>query len=298
MEPKQNYLVVGIFVVTLIAATLGFVVWLANVDDRRYDIYQTFIAESVNGLSEGAAVKYRGVNVGQVTLIEISRSNPSKIHILMSIDEETPITVGTVAVVQLQGITGISYIELRGTNANGQQIAAVGNNKYPIIPSQRSEFRQIVDSVPAMLEKFTDLANRMGNFASDENQQRFANIMINLEAFSNGVGGKDEEGRSLITELQKATTEMGQAAASIKDIADSSRQDAKQILKSTSETMAKISKLTDDTGTLTQKSYNDLNQLLLEIKKTARDLQGLSRDIKENPSKIIIPAQQGGVAVQ
>lgn len=298
MEPKQNYLMVGVFVFTAMLGIIAFVLWMAGAHKGgQYTTYQTFTSESVNGLSMGAAVRYRGVDVGKVTVIEISKRNPSKIHILMDIEEDTPITVGTVAVIQLQGITGVSYIEIKGSVANGQPIEPIGKNKYPIIPSARSEFRQIVDTVPAMLEKFTELANKLGGFASDENQQRFANILINLDAFSTGVGGKDAEGQSLITELQKAVKEMAETAAGIKEITNASREDTQRILKNTAATMEKLSKLTDDTGQLTQKSYNDLHQLSLEIKKTARDLQGLSRDIKENPSKIVIPAQPGGVTV-
>lgn len=298
MEPKQNYLMVGVFVLTAFIGILIFVIWMAGAHKGGdYETYQTFTSESVNGLGVGAAVRYRGVDVGKVTVIEISKRNPSKIHILMDIEEDTPITKGTVAVIQLQGITGVSYIEIKGSIANGQKIEPIGKNKYPIIPSARSEFRQIVDTVPAMLEKFTELANKLGGFASDENQQKFASILINLEAFSTGVGGQNEEGKTLVMELQNAIKEMGETAAGIKEITNASRADTQRILKNTAVTMEKLSKLTDDTGKLTQKSYNDIHQLSLEIKKTAREMQGLSRDIKENPSKIVIPAQPGGVTV-
>ena len=292
MEPKQNYFMVGVFVLGAMIGIVVFVIWLAGAKQRGdYDVYQTFTTESVNGLSVGAAVKYRGVDVGQVTIIEISKRNPSKIHILMKIEEDTPITKGTVAVIQLQGITGVSYIEIKGAVAGAQKIEPTGKNKYPIIPSARSEFRQIVDTVPAMLEKFTELANKLGGFASDENQQKFATILTNLEAFSTGVGGQNEEGKTLVTELQNAIKEMAETAAGIKEITNGSRKDMQRILDNTA-------KLTEDAGDLTKKSYNDIHQLSLEIKKTARDLQGLSRDLKENPSKIVIPAQSGGVSVQ
>lgn len=299
MEPKQNYLMVGIFVVASFIGILAFVIWLAGASQRgNYDTYQTFTSESVNGLGIGAAVKYRGVEVGKVTVIEISKRNPSKIHIMMDIEEETPITEGTVAVIQLQGITGVSYIEIKGSIADGKKLEPIGKNKYPIIPSMRSEFRQIVDTVPAMLEKFTQLANSLGQFASPENQQKFASILTNLEAFSTGVGGQNAEGKTLVVELQNAIKEMAETAAGIKEITNASRGDTQRILKNTALTMEKISKLTDSTGEITQKSYNDLHQLSLEIKKTARDLQTLSRGLKENPSQIVIPGQPGGVPVR
>ncbi|MDB5478693.1 MAG: transport system substrate-binding protein [Alphaproteobacteria bacterium] len=296
MEPKQNYLRVGVFVVSLVVAILGFVIWMAgSSNDEDLKTYQTFVSESVNGLTVGSAVKYRGVDVGQVTVIEISHRSPSKIHIVMQVLDNTPITKGTVAILQMQGITGIAYIELRGTVAGGEPIQTIGKNRLPIIPSAPSEFRQIVDTIPDMLEKFTEVANKLGKFASKENSERFSNILLNLEKFSTAVGGEDGNGNSLIKELQKAVAEMGPAAAGIKDIANNSREDTQRILKNTALTMDKIGRLTDDTGQLTQKSYNDLHELQIEIKKTTREIQSLSRNIKENPSQIIIPTQQGGV---
>lgn len=295
MEPKQHYLAVGAFVIAAIVGVLAFVVWLANISERgSYDTYQTFVSESVNGLSVGSAVKYRGVDVGKVTKIDIPEKNPNKVRIVMDIDDETPITVGTVAVIQMQGITGVAYIELRGAVAGGEKIPLVGNNKIPIIPSAPSEFRQIVDTVPDMLQKFTELANKLQGFASDENQEKFANILANLESFSQDVG-PDENGTTMIQQLRDTAAQVKQSAATIGDIAEHSRKDTERLLRQSAETVDKIGQLTETTGELTAKGYHDLHQLLLELKKTARELQDLSRNLKENPSRIIFPERRGGV---
>jgi phospholipid/cholesterol/gamma-HCH transport system substrate-binding protein len=292
MEPKQNYLHVGIFVVTIIVAMICFVIWLAGFDQRDYTTYHTYVSDSVNGLGRGSAVKYRGVDVGKVTIIRISKSDPSKIHIIMDIDTDTPITEGTVAILQLQGITGISYIELKNVQPGKPRLDKNSDSDAMLlIPSAQSEFRQIVDTVPAMLQKFTELANQFKGFASPENQQKFSEILVNLQNFSQGVGATDANGKTLAQELHEAVT-------SINDIATNSREDTKKILKTTAATLEKIGKLTDNTGKVTQQSAADLQQLLVEVKKTARDLQALSGELKDNPSKIVIPNQPGGVTVK
>ena len=54
MEPKVNYLLVGLFVVVLGAASLAVVLWLSKGDYRGvYDRYYTYMRESVSGLSVG-----------------------------------------------------------------------------------------------------------------------------------------------------------------------------------------------------------------------------------------------------
>ncbi|HEY1095906.1 MAG TPA: MlaD family protein [Alphaproteobacteria bacterium] len=299
MEPKQNYLIVGIFVVMLAIGLTGFVVWLSDANQNNaYKTYQTFVRESVNGLTVGSAVKYRGVIVGKVSKIAISKVDPAKIHIIMQVEEGTPITVGTVAVLQMQGITGISYIELRGAVAGAAAIPLKGKNKIPVIPSARSEFRQIVDTVPDMLQKFTELADKMGGFAKDENQQRFASILQNMDAFSAQVGDADENGKTLAQNMQEAVAAIKQAAAALNGTVEGSREDTRRILKNSVIALEKITKLTETTTQLSQDGYSDLHELQVELKKTARDLQGLSRNLKENPSQVIIPPQSGGVKVK
>ncbi len=295
MEPKQHYLIVGIFVLLTMLAGIGFVVWLAGFKQHGdFALYQTYVKESVNGLGVGSPVKYRGVEVGKVKTITIPHENPESIRILLEVDARTPITTETVAVLQLQGITGTSYIELKGTTATGQQLES-SENGVPTIPSAPSEFRQIVDSVPAILEKFSDLADKLGNFASDENSARFASIMTNLDKFSGDVGGENGQGQSLIAELHQTAAAIGQAANSISKIANGSRADTQKILSETANTVEKINGLVENTGKLSQASAQDLHELLLEMKKTARDIQSLSRELKENPSQIIIPAKPNGV---
>ena len=298
MEPKQNYLAVGAFVVAVAVFLLAFTVWLADLN-KQGDThpYQTFVKESVNGLAIGSLVKYRGVEVGNVTDIEISRKDPANIHIMMKIKDGTPITIGTVAVLQMQGITGVSYIELRGAVANGDLLQAKDDNEIPVIPSAPSEFRQIVDTVPDMLQKFTELANKMGQFANTENQQRVTSILTNLDNFSQQVGSQNENGKTLAQDMQQTVAEIKQTAATINQTVTGSRSDLQRILKNSSIALDKVTALTDSTKDISQQGYKDLREVQIEIKKTARELQDLSRELKENPSKVIIPPQSGGVHV-
>ncbi len=298
MEPKQNYLVVGTFVLAAMLGIVLFLVWISDFSKTGdFETYQTFVDESVNGLGVGSAVKYRGVDVGQVTGIHIPRRNPNKVRIVMRVDETTPITIGTVAILQMQGITGLVYIELKGSVVDGEKIKPIGENKIPTIPSAPSQFKQIVDTVPDMLQKFTELAERLGSFASTENQKRFDQILINMDKFSSDVGSTEEGGETLGQNLHKTVVEVQLAAESIKQLTDTTRGDMQRILKNMNVTIQKVNKLTEDTGDITQQGYQNLHELLVELKKTARDLQGLSKDIKDNPSQVIIPNQPGGTTI-
>src|ERR1700761_3725694 len=106
MEREANYAAVGAFVllITLIGAL--FVYWYSDSRDhktfRRYEIY---FDGSVSGLERGAAVRYLGVGVGRV-------------QVLVDIDSSTPISDKTLAELQLQGVTGLLFIDLQQIKPN------------------------------------------------------------------------------------------------------------------------------------------------------------------------------------
>jgi ABC-type transport system involved in resistance to organic solvents, periplasmic component len=76
METRANYVLVGGFVLALVAGLLAFILWLAkvqfDVELKRFDIY--FVGP-VTGLKVGSSVSYRGISVGEVTEIEIDPEN-------------------------------------------------------------------------------------------------------------------------------------------------------------------------------------------------------------------------------
>ncbi len=111
MEPKVNYLLAGSFVVVLGIVTLGLVVWLGKADYRGvYDRYDTYMRQSVSGLSENSAVKYRGVDVGRVKDIALNPENTEEVRLSLDILQGTPIKTDTVATLETQGLTGLATL--------------------------------------------------------------------------------------------------------------------------------------------------------------------------------------------
>ena len=153
MEPKVNYTLVGLFVALLGTALLAGVVWLSRTDYRGvYDRYYTYMTESVSGLSADSAVKYRGVDVGRVKEITLNPENPEEVRIALDLVRGTPVKVDTVAVLETQGLTGISTVNLTGGSRDAPPLAAKPGEKFLVIQSRPSFFFRLDLALSRVLE--------------------------------------------------------------------------------------------------------------------------------------------------
>jgi phospholipid/cholesterol/gamma-HCH transport system substrate-binding protein len=121
IETKVSYSIVGAFVMVPWVrcwwrACSG---WRPAARGRRkYDLYRAVMDESVAGLNLNAPVKFNGVDVGKVRVIELDHANPNRVNLLFAIERGTPVREDTIAVLKTQGLTGIAYVELSGGAAD------------------------------------------------------------------------------------------------------------------------------------------------------------------------------------
>ena len=121
METRANHVVIGSFVLVVVIGLFGFVLWLAKIEiDQEFAYYRVTFVEAVSGLSLGGDVRYNGIPVGAVTAIEIARDDPSKVQVTLEVARETPVRADTVAKLELQGITGVAFIQLGGGGGSAQ----------------------------------------------------------------------------------------------------------------------------------------------------------------------------------
>lgn len=193
MEIRASYLLVGAAVLTLIAGLAAFSVWLVRADvDRQVARYEIAFAGSVSGLQQGSQVLYRGIPVGRVAAIRIDPANVENVLVTVEIDRETPIKVDTVATLEMQGITGIAYVQLRG----GTQASArldPDAKPPPQIPSRRSALERVFESGPELLARGLALAERLTRLLEDDNLEAVGGTLRNLEAFTTTLAERSDQ---------------------------------------------------------------------------------------------------------
>jgi phospholipid/cholesterol/gamma-HCH transport system substrate-binding protein len=216
METRASYVAVGAFVLVLILGLVGFVVWMGEFQGRqdfaRYDI--TF-SGSVTGLQVDGTVRYRGIAVGRIVDIRIDPDNIELIRVTIEIQEDTPVRRDTVASIELQGITGVTYVLLSGGTMASEPLPRTMSPPYPLITSRRSRLEELFQGAPDLLSKANELVDRVTLLVSEENREAVTQTLANLrtltERFAAGGGNLDtllESGASALENVNRMTAEL------------------------------------------------------------------------------------------
>lgn len=108
--PSSSYIKLGIFVTLVFIIAIFTLVWIILWTDKSH--YKIIFEDSIAGIEEGAPVKFRGVRVGRVDSIELNPKNAEEIIVEISVKKGTPIKEDSIAKVQLQSGSGLSFIEI------------------------------------------------------------------------------------------------------------------------------------------------------------------------------------------
>jgi phospholipid/cholesterol/gamma-HCH transport system substrate-binding protein len=168
MEKDARYFTVGVFVSIAILALVGFSIWLAGVHDfARHERYTIYFTDPVSGLDQEATVKYKGVEVGKILRLRLSPERNDLVKVDVEVREETPVRDKTLATVEVQGVTGASYIELATPNGDETPPPTMAGEKYPVLKGQGSQFNKFLDSVPQLSSQFQTTLSAIGDLTKE-----------------------------------------------------------------------------------------------------------------------------------
>lgn len=194
MQSKINYTYIGLFVLILSLCLIIIPLWLfTGLSGKQYQTYVVYMNESVSGLSENAAVKYNGVDVGQVSHISLNPNNPRQVKLLLNIDETVPVHQDTVAILNTQGLTGIAYIGLKGGSPSSPLVKIQKGETYPIIRSAPSLLFRLDETLQHLTLSIQKVSKDMQNLLSEKNLQSFENILQHLEKTSAAFAANSTE---------------------------------------------------------------------------------------------------------
>jgi len=321
LNPKVNYMLVGLFVLIMGTGMLTTVIWLsAAVEDRSYETYATYYTESVSGLKQNAAVTYLGVEVGKVVEIALDQEDPGRVRVLLDIEEDTPVTEDTVAILRQQGITGLAHVELTGGSLDSRNLQIRGGEEYPVIQTGPSLFVRLDQAVTTIIDQLTDTAKNLDQVAervqlllSDENQQAIAGTLQNVESLTGGLDSRaaelaasTERLEQILTNTALASDDWPDLVAQVRRVLDTGEtalanvydaatgvDEAAASLDATAVTAGEV--LVDarrDVSAFTHNTPAQVELLIFELQQVSESFRRLSLDLERDPNMLLFGRPQ------
>jgi len=320
MEIRASYLLVGTVVLVLIAGLAAFSVWLVNADiDREVEPYRIAFAGSVTGLQEGSQVRYRGVPIGRVTDIRIDPERVEWVLVEIEIDRGTPIKQDTVASLEMQGITGIAYVQLRGGTQDSAVLEATGAERMPEIPSRRSTIERLFESTPELLGRSVALVDQATLLLSDQNLRALTKTLQNLETvttslarhaedvdgvlseaqgIAQGVGGVVAELGALATDLRELSAKADVRIEGVGDALSATLADTRQAANTLGRASTSVDELAGQLrqplGDFADTGLYELTQLVGETRQLIAALTRITKEFERDPAGFFIGGGQRG----
>ncbi len=204
---NPNYFRLGVFVLAAIGVLLAVILIFGSGQlFKKSFLIETYVKQSVTGLDNGASVRFRGVKVGQVTMIGLSGDIYEKdvpfekrrqyVVVRMQIfgdklTEEQIIDFvqnNLRARIKSMGITGVNYVEFDFATGASDYTPLPYSWKPadPVIPSLPNQ----ADEIIAGLQKFVSTLNHSD---IEGTQKKFDALLVNLNVLMAG-DGKGNEG--------------------------------------------------------------------------------------------------------
>ena len=308
METKANYVLIGSFVLFVFVAVLGFIMWIVKLDiDKEFTKYDIYFQESVAGLGVGGAVRYQGLDVGQVSAIDIDPEQANRVRVTIRIDAETPVRSDAMASLQSQGFTGVAYILIEGGSQSAPPLLAQEGQKHPVIASRPSALAELFTDVPTLIGEASITLSQLRELLSEENRDNVTGILRNVNEITGSVAERKEDLQVTIVNLNEALAEYRQLAISLNSLTASlegrvntelaqTLTDISATARSVENVASNLDQIMSDArgpvGSFATNTLPEVSALVTETRRLAATLARVAEKLERNPGEFLFPGEQ------
>src|SRR5574343_1230096 len=201
MENKSHAFAAGLFALLLGLAALLATYWLSGSRDASRD-YIVVTKQNIGGLNPQAQVRYRGIRVGKVSDIRLDPDDYANILVTISVNEDVPLTKGTVAKLNYQGVTGLAHILLLETGKDSEPLEP-NDDLPPRITMIPSLFDELGETGTATLKQARQLMQSANSLLNEENRAHLTATLANMEAASANLKPALENLNATLVQVKK-----------------------------------------------------------------------------------------------
>lgn len=295
METKVNHTIVGLFVVVLTTALVAGILWLSGSGEyrKKYDVYLAYMNESVSGLNLNAPVKYRGVEVGRVKRISLDQGE--RVRLELEIERGTPIRENTIAVLRVQGLTGIAQVELAGNNRDAPTLTAKPGEKYPVIKTGPSLLTRMDTAVTDLLSSLNRVSNSINAVLDEDNRRAFKSLVADMATLSATLAARKDSIDATMQGMARTADNAAKASADLPRLMERVSKSAEALERmagDASRASISVRKMMD--GGMAEAADTvvpELDQTLGEMRELSVSIKRLSEEVGRNPNMLLLGKQ-------
>ncbi len=286
METKANYAIVGFFTMLVIGAAFGFVYWMAEYGrGGPMAPLAIRIPGSANGLSIGSPVRFNGIAVGSVRNLYIDNEDPNFSVAFTEVREDAPVTSGTKAVLEIQGLTGAAYIELSGGGpGSGEAILAraIDTGEPAILTAEQSSVTNLLSTADRILQRADGAVAELQGFIADA-RTPLTNTVRNAETFSKSLADNAQG----IDEFLKSVSALSNSVSGLSGRLDSTLGAAEDLFKAlNSEKIDQILTNTERATASFAQASDSIGPAIDSFRETANTFQRFGNNADQTLQKV------------
>lgn len=289
METRAHYVLVGAFVLCAIAFAFLFILWLGQTQ-REFDEYDVIFTERVSGLSNGAAVRFNGIQKGEVAQLRIDPDDPSIVIARVCVERDTPVKTDTKAELELVGFTGLAVIQFVGGSKDAPLLKEMTRG-VPRIKADASGFA-------AFLEGSGDIVEAANRMLSPANTEAVAHILANIDEITTVFAEQHENLALTIENSAQITSDLAAASAQLNELTENlaklTAEDAPEVLAEARDMLASARALINDVDSIvddsrepiavfTEQGLAQVGPAVVEARRLMRTLDQILREIDRDP---------------
>lgn len=223
----------------------------------------------------GGPVYYLGVEVGAVTAMTIIPGDPIRVQVDIEVLESTPANAGTFASLALQGITGVSIINLSGDPGVHEPLRKQQNQSNPVIKVRDVGFSALLSKAPDVMNQLANALQQINLLLGEKNRAFVGSILQDLATVANSLAAKQEEIGELPGMLNKTLQEIRDGVSKLESAANDNEMNA-----------------------FMEDGLGQVPALISEARNTLRELEKLVKALREDPSRLIYKPAEDAVEVE
>jgi phospholipid/cholesterol/gamma-HCH transport system substrate-binding protein len=269
METKANYLMIGGFVLGVLALAFIFVFWMSNFaggGKRYYIVFES----SVAGLTTGSSVGFNGIRVGEVQSFALDPEDARKVQVLISVRDDTPVRENSHATIQSMGLTGGSGVQITPGSPDSPFLVATAEKPIPVIAADPGSGQGVFEAGSAALNNANVFISKL-NALLDQNEKSINTTMANVDKFTTMLAEKKED--------------IGQAITDVKEGANSFKTLSSKLEVSLGDNMDGLTRQARD-------SLQEFGNFMREGRRTAVTLNRILEKLEADPKGFLLGGNQ------